>query len=271
MPPDEGGEGHADPVSTIFEDTSVLVVTDFETIKPKLTASLPNVTTTFAATTRDAYTAFDSTTAVVCLFDNLLDEAFESFRTDVLLRYPFCQFVVIESRPLAHDCINDYDVILQGPVSARHLRTVVRKRLIYAEYSTTLQKYYQLNATAMALARLDNADRLLSDHVADRIRAVLPRLRTLKAGLSEAELREIAAAVEKHKQHVNQPTKRAEGSAQSKYHPRTCPECGVVWGDDHENELGRGFERLGADVWKCTLCEEIVHALHDSNRSTIKH
>ncbi|MCD2205056.1 hypothetical protein [Halobacterium sp. KA-6] len=270
MSPVDGGGGQTDAVTAMFDEVTVLFVTNFDDIKSNLAASLPNVNTTFAATPAEAYAAFDETTAVVCLFDNLLDEAFEQFRTDVLVRHPFCQFLVIESQPLANELVNDYDVILNAPVSGPQLRAVLRRRIIYATYSMTLQEYYHLNARVAALHRLQDSEPRTPSYIATRLQALRPQLQALQATLTEAQLREIASAVEQHKQYVNQPTKQPTESSQSKYYPGTCPACGVVWGDDHKNELGQGFESLGAGVWKCTHCNEIVHDLHDSNQSITK-
>lgn len=270
MPPSDWGEGHTDAAPTALDDATVLFVTDFDDVEANLDASLPDVTTAFAASTPDAYAAFDETTAVVCLFDNLLDEEFEAFRTDVLVRHPFCQFVVVESQPLANDLADGYDVVLQAPVSGPRLRSVVRERVVYATYSTSLQEFYHLNARVAALSQLYDGEPPIPEYISSRLQQLRPQLQALQSGLTERQLREISEAVEQHKAYVNQPTKHSDASKQSKYHPATCPVCGVVWGDDHGNELGRGFEVIGAGVWKCTHCAEIVHDLHDSNQSITK-
>lgn len=267
MPLLEGDEEDTDSSSTGLDEATVLFVTNFENIKSKLATSLPNVTTTFASTTEDAYAAFDETTAVVCLFDNLLTEAFEQFHTDVLVRHPFCQFVVIESQPLANDRVDDYDVILQGPVSAPRLRTVLRQRIVYSTYSSLLQEYYHLNTRVTALSRFQDTDAEPPDYIATRLRQLRPQLQALQGELTEGHLREITETVEQHKAYVNRPTEQQDEPGESKYHPGTCPECGIVWGDDHGNELGRGFEAIGAGVWKCTHCGEIIHDLHDNNQN----
>lgn len=270
MPPSDRGEGHTDSVPTALDDATVLFVTNFDDVESNLDASLPDVTTAFAASTPDAYAAFDETTAVVCLFDNLLDEEFEAFRTDVLVRHPFCQFVVVESQPLANELADGYDVVLSGPVSGPRLQSVVRERVVYATYSSALQEYYHLNARVAALSRFHDGDSPVPEYITDRLRTLRPRLQALQAGLTERQLREISETVEQHKAYVNQPTNQSDASTQSKYHPDACPACGVAWGDDHGNELGRGFEAIGAGVWKCTHCTEIVHDLHDSNQSITK-
>lgn len=270
MSPFDGAEGHEDIVEAALAGNAVLFVTGFPRVESKLDAWLPDVPTRFATTVSDAYAAFDASTAVVCVSDNLLDDELEAFRTDVLVRDPFCQFVLVESRTVLDGREDAYDVILQGPVSREQLHATVRQRLTYATYSTLLQEYYLTNTRALAHSRLrDDEDEIL-EHITDRVEQLLPQLKALQAELSEAQLRDISNTVERHREFVTRPTSQPTDSATSKYHPGACPECGVVWGNDHGNELGRGFEDLGAGVWKCRHCGEIVHNLHDSNRSIRK-
>lgn len=254
-------------VSAVFDKATILFVTDVETIKPNIQSLFPTITTTFASTTKEAYTAFDETTTVVCAFDNLINESFEGFQTDVLVRHPFCQFLAIKSGTTNEDLIGDYDVILNGPVESNQLQEVVAERMIYAVYSILLQEFYHLNTRVAGLSEIYGDDKAVPNHITTRIQDIRPQLQALQANLTESQLREIATVVEQHKDYVNQPSTDPEEAAQSKYHPETCPECGTVWGKDHGNELGRGFEAIGAGVWKCTYCDEIIHDLHDSNQS----
>lgn len=270
MSPSDGAEGHEDVVEAVLAENTVLFVTGFPGVESKLDAWLGDVPTRFATTVSDAYAAFDASTAVVCVSDNLLDDELEAFRTDVLVRHPFCQFVLVESRTVLDGRADAYDVVLQGPVSREQLHDTVKQRLTYATYSTLLQEYYLTNTRALAYSRLHDAEEAIPDHLAERIEQLLPQLQALQADLSEAQLREISNIVERHKEFVTRPTTQPSDSAASKYHPGACPECGVAWGDDHGNELGRGCEDLGAGVWKCRHCGEIVHNLHDSNRSIKK-
>ncbi|MGB9966434.1 hypothetical protein [Halobacterium hubeiense] len=253
-------------VSEVFDNATALFITDIENVKPNIQSLFSTVTTTFASTPKEAYSAFDETTTVVCAFDHLVTESFEEFQTDVLVRRPFCQFLAIKSGTTNEGLIGDYDVILNGPVKPNRLQEVIAQRVIYAIYSILLQEFYHLNTRVAGLSEIYGEDQTVPNHITTRIQDIRPQLQALQANLTESQLREIATIVEQHKAYVNQPSSDQE-AAQSKYNPEACPECGTVWGEDHGNELGRGFEVIGAGVWKCTYCDEIIHDLHDSNQS----
>lgn len=249
-----------------LQDRSVLFITPFEKYESRISQVLPEFTVKFANTTSEAYRAIDETIAVICVSDNVLTDEFEDLRTDVLLRHPFCQFVAIESDPLSNPPLDDYDVILNGPVSDSELRDTIKERLVYATYSSTLQEYYHLNTYLSTFLADTQEPSEKSPEMTNRVETLRTLLQTLQATLSETHLREISETVQQHKQYVTQPKTDSDDSGSSKYHPGTCPQCGVAWGKDHGNELEHGYENLGAGVWKCKHCESTTHALHDNQR-----
>lgn len=263
----DGPQGH---LESALEERSVLFVTGFTDIESKLDAELLETSPVFVTTADEAYDKFDSSVAIVCVSDNILDDQMEEFRTDVLAQHPFCQFIAIESQTLSNDRIDSYDVILQGPVSRADFQAAVQKRLKYELYSTLLQEYYLFNMRAITLHRYHGSEDAVPDYIHERVQQLCPQLEALRTDLSEDQIREISRTVERHREYLNQPMQQPEESSTAKNHPSTCPDCGIVWGDDHGNELGRGFEGLGAGVWKCSRCGEIVHALHDSNQRVMK-
>ncbi|NIC00894.1 hypothetical protein [Halobacterium sp. R2-5] len=251
-----------------LQNKTVLFLTPFEEYEPRISRLLSELTVEFANTTSEAYRAIDETVAVICVSDNVLTEEFEDLRTDVLLRHPFCQFVAIESEPLSNPLIDDYDVILNGPVSSSELHDTIKERVIYAAYSSTLQEYYHLNTYLSTFLEDAQEPSEKPPKITNRVETLRTILQTLQAELSEDHLREISKTVQQHKQYVTQPGTNSGNSASSKYHPDTCPQCGVAWGEDHGNELERGYANLGAGVWKCKHCESITHSLHDNQRVT---
>lgn len=253
-----------------LQNRSVLFLTPFEEYEPRISRRLSEFTVTFANTTSEAYRAIDETVAVICVSDNVLTDEFEDFRTDVLLRHPFCQFVAIESDPFSNPLTDDYDAVLNGPVSGPELRDTVEERLVYAAYSSTLQEYYHLNTYLSTFLADTQEPPEKAPEMTNRVETLRTLLQTLQAELSEHHLREISKTVQQHKQYVTQPRTDSEDSSSSKYHPGTCPQCGVAWGTDHGNELQHGYENLGAGVWKCRHCESITHALHDNNQRVMK-
>lgn len=43
-----------------------------------------------------------------------------------------------------------------------------------------------------------------------------------------------------------------------KFHPDTCPECGLSWTRTYGPRDVSGYEQLAAHVWKCRRCGETV-------------
>lgn len=253
-------------IDDLFEEQGVLFVTDDTIDDSSLSEWLPWIPFSFASTTSEAYATFDSTISVVCLFDTQLDDEMETFRRDVLLRRPFCQFIVIESEPYARSGLENYDATLQGPISRRELQNTVQSRLLYATYGLCLYEYYLLNMRTIALGQSASEDDAVAD-LSEQIDELRQDLQQLSARISAAEIQAISKKLKARRDFLTQSTKQLEDSIPSKYRPDVCPECDLVWGEDHGNALGKGHERLGAGVWRCTRCEEISHELHNANQS----
>jgi hypothetical protein len=255
-----------------FGDAAVLFLADSPSVERRIAAWLPDVPTTFAASVEEAYAEFDDSVAVVCYPDAWLGDRTRRFCGDVLARSPFTQLVLLaspESSAVQYD--DDYDVILEAPVSEHQLRAAVERRLAYAVYGSVLHEYYSLNARVAATEGFsDDGGETVSGRVTDRLDQLRPWLRHLQAKLSPADVREISESVTRHKGYLTRPAPGAERGGSSKYHPDACPECDLPWGSDHRNELGRGYEPIGAGVWKCARCDEVVHGLHDSNQRITK-
>lgn len=259
--------------SVHFGDASVLFLADSPDVERRVDPWLPGVPTLFATSVEEAYAAFDASVAVVCYPDTLLGDRTHEFCHDVLARSPFTQLVLFgteDSTTVRYS--DDYDVVLQAPVSEHELRETIERRLTYAVYSSVLHEYYSLNARVAVLDRLDGEDADATvEQVTERLEQLRPWLRRLRARLSSADVREITESVDRHKGYLTGPAPGARNASTSKYHPDSCPECDLPWGNDHRNELGRGYEPIGAGVWKCARCDEVVHGLHDSNQRITKH
>lgn len=253
-------------ITELLEARELLVITDVPDVEPTLTRWLSAVSVHFASTVREAASMYDSSVAVVVVSDTVLDDDLETFRRVVLSRQPACQFVVLESDPLGTDRADDFDVILQTPVSKDAFLDAVEARLVYATYWELFHEFYLLNARATSISRAADED---GEGVSDAMLEQLARLRELLGGFQDRlphdDLYEIFQNVEARKDYLKQPTKEPAEAAASKYYPGACPDCGLAWGDDHGNELGTGFDYLGAGVRKCRRCGAIIHKHHASN------
>jgi len=218
----------------------------------------------------------DSTVAVACLSESVLGGEAAQVRTEILNRNPYCQLVLLQSRGgfvTIHD--DEYDACLQRPLFEAELQSTIEHRLKCGVYSVLLREFYALNARLVWLDRSDTPETKESkppdgtvdqDTLYERHGCVRERLQRLQADLDEDDVRAVVRSVDLHKQFLTAPTRMEPDSSVSKYHPPRCPDCKLPWGVDHGNDLGSGFDRVAAHVWKCRRCDDIVHGLGESHR-----
>lgn len=260
-------------VNVCLEGYQVLFLEESRTHRELFDMWLREVSTQFASTPADFYAHFDSTVAVVCLSRSVLDDRPEEVRNHVLARNPFCQFVLITPRSQKTPTMHPYDVGLRRPVCKDDLWTTVRKRLTYGVYSSLLHEFYSLNGRLNSLRRANSAEELDSDGILrrydERLREIKPQLKRLQIELDDEDVREIWQSIARHKEYLTEPNPNVDSDGTSKHHPDECPACDLPWGRDHGNELGIGFISLGAGVWKCSRCDEIVHGLDGSRQRVV--
>lgn len=244
-------------VEDVLTDLDVVIIVDDDGSGALLRDWLSAISTRFATTVEDAYATIDSSAAVVIVFDTMINESLKEFHRDILARRPECQFIALVSDDTQTD-LDEYDEQLTGPVSKQTLQETVQRRLAYSAYWTLLHEYYTRNARAITL-RHDSTKEEMTDSMLTRLAQLRERLQILYAVLPVDDIREITRSIDQRKEYLNQPTKEPYETPSSKYAAKKCPACGLAWGTNHGNELGRGFEELGAGVRKCRKCNEIVH------------
>lgn len=264
--------------ASYLDGATVLFLADSPQVEQHIEARLPELSARFATSTEEAYAAFDSTVMVVVVSDRISSDDADRYSRAVLSQNPFCQFVLLaSSQPRKTTHATDYDETVRRPVAEDEFRRVLKRRLTVGVYCTLLHEYYSLSTNlAMTKQLRDDAESDsdgsatadeeddVSEDVKDRIRQLEPLLRELEADLADEDIGDTTESVRRHKRYLAMTDD--EGGSGSKYHPDTCPECGLAWGGDNRAIVGRGFVRLGAGVWRCERCKEIVHGLHDSNQ-----
>lgn len=261
-----------------LDGATVLFLTDSPDAEHRIRARVPELSARFATSTEEAYAAFDSSVMVVVVSDSIPSDDADRYSRAVLSQNPFCQFVLLaSSHPTKTTHATDYDETVRRPVAEDEFRSVLKRRLTVGVYCTLLHEYYSLSTKLVMIkqrredaesssdssATSDEEDDVFED-VNDRLQQLEPLLRELEADLEDEEINDTTESVRRHKRYLAMTDD--EGGSGSKYHPDTCPECGLAWGGDNRAIVGRGFTRLGAGVWRCSRCKEIVHGLHDSNQ-----
>jgi hypothetical protein len=144
---------------------------------------------------------------------------------------------------------------------------LVEKRLRYGIYSALIEEFYALNSRLITLERSDSdGDSERTETIRDRIRKVEIPIQHLRSTIDHEDTRELLKSLNSHREFLNSPSPETEASTTSKFLPDRCPNCSLAWGVDHGNQLGRGYTRIGASVWKCTDCGHTVHSADASNR-----
>jgi len=255
-----------------FEEFGVLLLDDSVTRLALFDDWLPGVRTKLVTSPEDLAAELESSTAVACLSQSLLSDADGDCRKLILNRNPFCQLVSIVPRTGFTSVVEDeYDAWIRRPVFKETLQERVEHGWKCGIYASTLHEFYNLNAELVgdadgAAADGDAAGR---ERLRTRYREVTRRLDFLQASLDATEIRSTMQSVKLHRHFLRDRPERGQGTETSKYHPARCPECRLPWGVDHRNVLGKGFEPVGAYVWKCARCNEIVHGLGASHRRMV--
>lgn len=252
-------------------DYHILLLEESKTLQELFDSWLPEFPTRFATTMDDVPAHFDSTTAVACLSQTVLGDQEKELRKHILNRNPYCQLVMIVPRSsFITPYEDDYDACLRRPVVEDELRATIGNRMKRGVYSALLREFYTLNAKLLWVRESDTSVDAITnvepDLIKERYHQLRSQLNQLQTKLSAADIKSISKSVKLHKRYLTEPVQDVENKVTSKYHPRRCPSCKLQWGTNHGNELGDGVTSIGAGVWKCARCSEIVHGLGDGER-----
>lgn len=254
--------------SDLLTNVSVLFLEGNEIKRDLFSKWITTVSTKMAAEPQELFHKFDSSVTVVVLSQADLGDEEQEIREFILNRNPSCQLVLLTSSTMDNILYeHDYDATISRPVSQGNLEALVKKRLRYGIYSTLVRELYALNTRLLALERTDlDVDDCLKETVKEKIRKAKVPIRHLESTINYEDTQEMLQSISLHKGYLNIPSQDEKSSTASKFHPEYCPNCSLVWGVDHGNDLESGFIQIGASVWKCTDCSHIVHSSDSSNR-----
>lgn len=254
----------------LLDEFSVLLSDESMTRLELFDSWLPGISTRLASTTQDIYAEFDSTIALVVFSHSLLADEKTDLRKRILNRNPYCQLALLLPRESFVSPYEDnYDACLQRPIFEDELQQTVETRLKYGIYSATLVEFYYLSAELAGTEHLQSDEEITAavpEEVIYRHRQLKQRLAYLQSTLDIDDVHSIVQMVESRKHQLTEAEMNVDTAGTSKYHPERCPDCKLPWGVSHQNELGVGFERIGAYVWRCTRCNSLTHGLGASHR-----
>lgn len=259
----------------LIDDFCVLLLEESQTLQALFDDWLSDIPIQAVSSPTDIPAQFDATVAVACLSQSALGEKGEEVRKHILTRNPHCQLVTIVARSSFLTIYeDDYDACLQRPILKDELQRTMVNRMAWGVYSALLREYYDLNSKFLWLDRSETPEDIPEDFDLDRLRErynqLSSHLNALQSKLSMENVEDISRSINLHKRYLTTPAQDVDKGVASKYHPARCPSCKLPWGVDHRNELGKGMVSIGAGVWKCTRCTEIVHGLGESGRRIMR-
>ena len=257
------------------DDFCVLLLEESSTLQMLFDYWLTGIATRTVATPTDIPAEFDETVAVACLCRSTLGEKADEICTQILSRNSYCQLVAILPHssffPIYED---DYDATLQRPIYKDEFQQTIASRLACGVYNAKLHEFYALNTRFLWIRQAETAGDSLPDvnmdQLQERYGLLCSQLDTLQKLLSTEDIRDVSRSIDLHNRYLTQPKQQVDQGSESKYHPSRCPNCKLPWGVDHGNELENGVVPVGAGVWRCTRCSEIVHGLSENGRRVFK-
>lgn len=254
----------------LFDNFSVLILEESSTLQDLLSDWISGVTTKTVSSTESIPTEFDSTVTVACLSQPMLGNDADAVQKFILKQNPFCQIVgVIPRSAFIGPFEDEFDEVLQRPLFRNEFQQTIEYRFVSGIYSNLLSELYDINTSLVAIRRasedeIEEKNESL-DKIENRREQVQSQLKPLQERLSSDTLFEIIQTKDRHRRYLLKPESEKVGRG-TKFRSRRCPACHLPWGVDHRNDLGNGYNRLGADVYQCGRCHKIVHGLAGEQR-----
>lgn len=159
------------------------------------------------------------------------------------------------------------DRIATPPVDREMAELLVRMYL-RSYYSAALERFYTLNIASNELERRAErgdgaaADRLASvEEVRSRVKAYLEDIRPY---LEPEDLYELSDRGESVRSAATSPDQGSDPSIWGL--PAACPNCDLDWTVYHGPNRGNGYERIGANTWRCANCSHVIANPDPSDR-----
>lgn len=148
-----------------------------------------------------------------------------------------------------------------------------RKRLgsmlVRAQYLAGLQRYYKrslaLNNRRIAGAEGEGDEAASLVAMEAELERLEGRLNALVEGFTPEEYR---AVIERIQSDDDRPLGDGQAITNPGIYglPDECPRCALEWGAWHGPGKGHGFERIAANVWRCTECDLVIDNPDPSHR-----
>lgn len=184
-------------------------------------------------------------------------------------RSPYCHVGLLAQD---HEEIATLDVprdeVFTSPLPWGAFRKRLGSMLVRAQYLAGLQRYYKrslaLNNRRIAGSEGEGSDEAIAAMEAE-LERLEGRLNALVEGFSPEEYR---AVIERIQSDDDRPLGDGQAITNPGIYglPEECPRCALEWGTWHGPGKGHGFERIAANVWRCTECDLVIDNPDPSHR-----
>lgn len=264
-PGDGSGEAETPAPSKSPASPSILVAdgpSSAATIESWLEGLLP---VTATSSLGEATGVLDRDVCVAILGAGVSTASKESLLEPLSMRSPYARTALVPSGdqpPMIES--PGYDKILYRPLEREELRSVVKHLARVSVYERTVSTYFEYTTLA---ANYEVGDDAVDDEDYDRLQSHIDRLearlKRIRASLDEADRKLLYESLEDDALPTfTEDVRRSDG----KRRPSGCSNCGLDWEAQHGGNLGEGYERLGAFVYKCTNCGTVQEAPDPSHR-----
>ncbi|QGN07663.1 hypothetical protein Hrd1104_10390 [Halorhabdus sp. CBA1104] len=158
----------------------------------------------------------------------------------------------IREKPIPHD------EIFYKSADRKTFQNRLKRLYIRAYYETALQRYYSL-----CIARQNRLAKLEEEHDDERLRKLTASRDLMESHLTyfnqylqPGDLDNIRDRREEMKRMINDV--REDNDPTMSGLPKQCPDCSLSWGTWHGPDLESGYEKVGANAWRCSGCGTVI-------------
>lgn len=269
MPSSERGDGlfgttprSTDPIAERppnLQATVSCLVPDGER-RASLEAAAPGeVDVTVAATPASFVDGLSGNVAVAVLSTGVDDEALVGLVRETLRVSEHAQIVLVESDGDHTDEAVPRDGTVHTPFGEA-FAPYLKRMYVRAYYAASLQRLFSLNIAVInqrSVVREDGEEaRAELERLEESVELVEEYLELFRQYLQPEDWYELTDREETFRPLFRRGVSRFDPRIWGL--PRRCPDCDLAWTVHHGGRLGEGYERIGANTWRCTRCSSVI-------------
>lgn len=226
-----------------------------EVIKPLLPAEIP----VEYFTSPDAYReAVSGNVAVVFLSASLRESCLRELITETLSRNGDARFGLLATdgtQLLQSDVLEDAGFVF--PQDTEKFKSLAKRLYIRAYYCVAIKRYYRIGL------RIRNRELQLDSEPDDELKTLRKSRERIRRYLEQFRLylgpedfKAISTRTDRTDEFLDSRTVSQDPTQIGL--PTSCPECDLDWTTWHGSKQGNGYERIGANTWRCTACGRVI-------------